>query len=136
MTTDQCCRDTMVAGILQLVVITPDDASALLIDAIAGDADAMRLFNAIGDTQAKVVSAPKRSPILCASCPTPLLHSRYSLAVAFPSCDTPGLGLGMAVCAICATTPAAIAAKALFALRVIWPDLRPIEIAHPEGGTA
>lgn len=124
------------AGVIDLIVVRPIDAAEMLADAIAGSAEAMRLFRAISDASDRIAQAPKRTPMLCASCPRPLRGSGYAFVVALPAVDRPEQALAMAVCTCCATEPDAIKAKAVDALRSIWPDLKPIAVTHPGGGRA
>jgi hypothetical protein len=124
---------TEAAGVLDLAIVRPIDVPALLISSLAGNADATRILQAISDAQKRIVTAPRRSPMLCASCPRPLLQNDYSFAVALPHCDAPVQALGMAVCLRCANEPELIAEKALSALRRVWPDLRPFTITHSGG---
>jgi hypothetical protein len=56
------------------------------------------------------------------------------MAMAIPACDSPIQALGLAVCGKCAVTPATVQAKAIQALRGIWPDLRAETVTHPAGG--
>jgi hypothetical protein len=124
---------TFLADVINLAIVRPIDVAALLISALAGDADAMRVCRVVIESQTRIVNAPKRLPMLCASCPRPLRKNAYTIAVALPHRAAPMKALGMAVCTHCATEPEAIKAKALDALRRLWPGLRSFAITHPGG---
>lgn len=123
-------------GAIHVMVVRPIDALGLLADAISGDAEARRLFDAVNQAATEIAAAPRRRPILCASCPRPLRRSAYSFVVALPARDNPTQALSMAVCSRCAVEPDAITAKAVTALRGLWPDLRAIAVTHETGGRA
>lgn len=78
---------------------------------------------------AGIAAAPRRRPMLCASCPRALRGSAYSFVVALPARDDPTQ-------LRCAVEPDAITAKAVTALRKLWPDLRPIAITQETGTRA
>lgn len=123
-------------GVIELAIVRPIDAPELIGFALASDADAVRLVRAIAETQSHIAAAPKRKPVLCASCPRPLRKHAHSVVLALPACDDPTKALCTAVCVGCATTRDEITAKAAKALRSIWPDLRQIVVTDRVGGRA
>ena len=67
-------------GAVDVIVVRQIDAIGLLGDARAGDMEAAGLLQATSQAVARVQSAPRRSPMLCTSCPAPAegrcLHHR------------------------------------------------------------
>ena len=126
------------AGVIQLDIIKHADLAELLAHAILGDPEAVRLANMASDTLRRIAAAPRRKPMLCASCPTPLRLKghRFSVVVAIPGRDQPANALALAICHGCATGRDAVQDKAVEALKRLWPDLRPITVTHPAGGRA
>ena len=124
------------AGALNVFVVRPIDGPALVADAIAGDPEASCILQGISQAQTRILAAPAREPMLCASCPAPLRDGRYSFVVALPAKDSPLHAIGLGVCPACGTDPAVIQAKGIEALRRIWPNLRSITPTHPHGGRA
>lgn len=124
-------------GLLELVVVRPDDGLGYISKALCGDLDAARILKAIGAAGVKIDNAPKRMPVLCASCPRPIrTKSHFAFILALPKNGNPANALSLAVCARCAVDPAEIQAKAVTALRKLWPDMRQVEITHSAGGQA
>ncbi len=123
-------------GMMELVVVRPTDAVDILADAFAGDSRAVTLMRAIEQAADAIRDAPRRLPMLCAACPRPLKHGRYSFGVALPACDRPAHGLALAVCSRCATERGDIQTMATAALRRLFPDLRPVAVTHADGGRA
>ena len=123
-------------GMMELVVVRPTDAIDVMADALAGDGRAVCVLQAIEQAADAIRDAPRRLPMLCATCPRPLRGSRYSFGVALPDSDRPTHGLALAVCTRCATERGDIQAKATAALRRVFPDLRPVTVTHPTGGRA
>ncbi len=124
-------------GVLELVVILPTDMPVLATRALFGDREAGAILTAMTYAETGIRKAPKRRPMLCVSCPRPLLGGRYTHVVAIPSRDDPTKAIGLAVCHRCATEPDAITAKAVEGLRNgLWPDLRPVTLTNRTGGRA
>ena len=124
-------------GLLELVVVTPDDGLGYISAALAGDLEAARILRAISAAGVKIDSAPRRKPALCACCPRPIRKaSSFAFVLALPKNGNPANALSMAVCSRCAVEPAEIQAKAVMALRKLWPDIRPVTITHQAGGRA
>ena len=123
-------------GIMELVVVRPADAVDILADVLAGDDQAIRLMRMLDQADTAIRSAPRRLPMLCASCPRPLKRGRYAFGIALPASDNPTHGLALAVCTRCATDRGDVQAKATAALRRVFPDLRPVTVTHAAGGRA
>ena len=123
-------------GVLRLQVIRRSDLPGLALDALAGDAEAAELLRQAQDTAAAIEAAPRHRLMLCGSCPRGLRDRKYAVVLARPGCDDPTMALAMAICLRCGPTPGAIQAAARVALRRIWPDLRDLQVSHPEGGRA
>ena len=128
---------TQAAGALEVVVVMQSEVSEVIAAALGGDPKVMQVAQMTMQTLHQIRTAPQRRPLLCACCPQPLRPGgRFSFAMALPACDAPMQALGLAICGRCATEPQAVQAKAVEALRQIWPDLRTANVTHPEGGRA
>ncbi len=126
-------------GLLDLMVVRPADFAFVVVEAAAGDPDAIRVLAALETTVKRIAAAPRRSPMRCVACPQLLLKKTvFSFCIVEPSRANPTSSLVVAVCSRCATTPEQIQEKAVTALRQIWPDIssRPITVTHPSGGQA
>lgn len=124
-------------GTLEIEVIRPVDAVDILGAALAGVPDAMRTMRALVDTAKRIEAASRtRKPMLCGSCPRPLLNNKFSFVLAYPARTDPINAVALAICRKCGTTREDIQQKAIVALRRIWPNLRPITVTNPEGGRA
>lgn len=126
-------------GVLMVTVVHPSEGPMLLASAMNGNKTAIRLFQAIVQSLEGIARAPRRRPMLCATCPRPLRKmSGFSIAVAMPERGDPSHGLCLAICARCANEnqPNAVTAKAITALAKIWPDLKPVTVTHKTGGRA
>lgn len=113
-------------GMLELEVIRPSESAALL------------LYARAGSERARQTLTPVMSR-LCGSCPRAVRRdTRFSIVVAWPSCDDPTQALALAICKRCASDHNAIQAKAkaTTALRRLWPNLTPVRLTHPDGGRA
>lgn len=119
-------------GVMQVHLVQPADVVALMLAEAAGNADARALLKAVAGILVDVGNA--KPPKMCACCPTDLTPDNV-LAFVFVANGLHGQAIGMALCDACALHPD-IDARVMDALRGLWPDLRPIEITHPEGGTA
>ncbi len=123
-------------GLLELLVFQSTDAPELILDALAGSAEAKQTLRHIKAVVGSVRAAPRRKPMLCAACPRALRGGVFSIVIARPACDDPTRGLGLAICPRCGPDRDTAHAAAAVALRRIWPDLRPVTITHPAGGRA
>lgn len=124
------------AGVLQVVVIRATDAVDLFSAALAGNAEAARLFRVVADASERIAASRETTrPALCASCPRTLRDNAFAFAVALPACDDPTNAVALAVCRRCARSTDDIRRKATFALKQLWPEARPIEV-HPTAGRA
>ncbi len=125
------------AGVLDLIVVRPEDMLLLILSGMSGDRRANATAIAVTDAICGISeSARTTKPKLCGSCPRSLTDNAYSVVVAMPQRDDPSTAIGMAICHGCATTEAGIREKATGAFRSIWPSLRPIAVTHPDGGRA
>ena len=121
-------------GAVEIVVVMQAEIPEVVGAALAGEPGAVQIFQLTIQTLHRIETAPKRDPLLCATCPQALRSDgRFSLVMAIPACDSPVQALGLAVCGKCATEPVAVQAKGVAALRNIWPDLRTANITHPQG---
>ena len=123
-------------GLLELQVVQRTDLPALILDALAGSAEAAQILRQINQALHNIEAAPRRKPMLCGCCPRPLRHGQYSIIIARPACDDPSQGLALAICNTCGPDRDAIDAKAVAALVRIWPNVRPVAVTHPVGGRA
>jgi hypothetical protein len=92
------------------------------------------LLAALADTVRQVGRHARRGmPALCLTCPAEVLpHHPFIVCLTAPYVDAPHEALGSVICPQCADDPD-LMAKIPVALRVIWPDARPIRI-HPGSG--
>ena len=116
-----------------LVVCRPIDVFNLIPSAEQGDHRAARTVAAVNAALQVIDTAlRRRSPLLCATCPQPLLPGvKCAIVLTLPECGTVGHGLALAVCRYCATGRAEIHRKAVLALRQEALGLRVIEGLHP-----
>ncbi len=124
-------------GMLELEVIQPSESTVLLLGAYAGNDRAKRTLVPVMSLLKSIATAPRKAPRLCGSCPRAVRRgSRFSIVVAWPSCDDPTQALALAICDRCATDHAGVEAKATAALRRLWPNLTPIRLTHNAGSRA
>lgn len=125
------------SGLLEVHVVAPGDAAALMAAATCSDAAAIRLLQALASALRRIEAAPASAPTLCATCPAPLRRGVFfRVILALPNRDDQMQGLGFGICARCAASNAEAHERATQALQRLWPDSRPIEVTHPAGGTA
>ena len=123
-------------GAVELIILRPVDAPDLVAHALAGDRQAIRIFEALSNASRAVQNAPKRKPLLCATCPRPLRGTAFTFGIVLPMRDDPQSGVAFGICVKCGASAEVLQAKATAALHNIWPDLVPVDITHPEGGRA
>ncbi len=123
-------------GVVELVVLRPVDASAVLADAMAGDARAYGIITALRDVIALVERAPSHEPKVCVSCSQPLRCKGFAVGLVMPTSENPGHVLGLGVCRRCARSRGDVTAKLMKAVRAVWPDVRPVTVTHSMGGRA
>lgn len=114
-------------------------AAELMARSLLGDAEAAQLFGAFLEAGKRIASAPRRSPVICATCPRRIRRVTHDLifGIAAPErTDRPSSAIGFAFCPRCAANRIGLLARASESLHQIWPDLRPIVISHPVGGHA
>ncbi len=124
-------------GMLELEVIRPSESTTLLLCAHAGNDRARRTLTPVMGLLKSIGEAPRKAPRLCGSCPRAVRrNSRFSIVVAWPSCNDPTQALSLAICERCANDHAGIEAKATAALRRLWPNLTTVRLTHASGGRA
>lgn len=121
-------------GLLELQVIQRADLPALILEALAGSAEAAQILRLTNQALHNIQAAPRKKPALCGCCPRALRHGQYAVIIARPACDDPSQGLALAICTKCGPDHDAIQVAARVALARIWPNLRPVTITHPIGG--
>jgi hypothetical protein len=122
-------------GVIHFYLIQPTDALALIGSALAGDALAGRISQAISATVQQIRRAPQHAPALCLTCP-PALPARFLVCLAAPARDDPSNALGSGKCLRCASDRASLLSKIGEAYRGLWPDARVVAVTHPMGGCA
>lgn len=124
-------------GLLTMDAVRTCDLPHLLTDALFGDAEAQALVKPVMHVMSKVASAPKRRPMLCASCPRPLREGdKFAAVVVRGAVDDPTRAITMAVCRRCGPTLGAIKAAAAVGLRGVFPearDLGDVDLKQPGG---
>jgi len=123
-------------GAVDLFIVRPVDAPDVVAHALASDPLAVKVFEALANASRAVEAAPKKRPLLCATCPRPLRGTAFAFGLVLPMRDDPRSGAAFGICVRCATPVEALQANATKALHKLWPDLVPIEVSHPEGGRA
>ena len=71
-------------GAVELIVVRPVDAPDLVAHALAGDRQAIRIFEALSNASRAVQKAPKRKPLLCATCPRALRGTAFTFGIVLP----------------------------------------------------
>ena len=114
---------------MKLAVLQPEDVLAFAVTLALGHAtpDTRMLLSAAIDFVGRVGNAPPREAVLCACCTRHLARVPFSLAVAMPARDDGTRGIAMGICQRCAAGPAETTAKAMQALRKIFPEARPMQ---------
>ena len=125
-------------GLLDVTIIDAVTRSELLASAVLGDPEATVLLQAVTQAAARIQQAPRRMPALCMCCPRPVkrVTAATVFGVAVPASLNPSGVVGFVFCERCGADRASLLTKAAEGLRRIWPDLRCVEITHPEGGRA
>lgn len=125
-------------GLLDVTIIDAVTGSELLASAVMGDSEATALLQAVTQAAARIKQAPPRTPALCMCCPRPVkrVTAATVFGVAVPASPNPSGAVGFVFCDRCGADRASLLTKAAEGLRRIWPDLRCVEITHPEGGRA
>jgi hypothetical protein len=126
------------AGMLDVNFIDADSGLDMIFDAALGNVEAATLMRAVWQAAARIKEAPRRTPSLCLCCPRAIkrLTPGTVFGVARPAIAKPSRAIAFAFCDRCSADRGNLAAKAATGLRRIWPDLRTVEITHPEGGCA
>ena len=125
------------AGVMEIVVILPLELPLLLIEADFGGVEARRLARLALKAILTVHEAPSSRPILCVSCQRPMRRAHaFSVVLAVPRRPDPARCVQAVMCASCGTEVEQIEAKAIEAMRSLWPDARPIEITPNRVGHA
>lgn len=122
-------------GLLSLRVFRQDDMPDLVAHARAGDPEAFMLTEALLGALQAIKNAPQKSPMLCGCCPRTFPKNEFSIVLALPEVESPMTGLSIGICKRCATEPDDIRDKAVIALRKLFPDLKPVDLAvvHTSG---
>ena len=123
------------AGLLELMVVQPDDVRRLIALAEAGDPDADRQLQMVSGALMRIQRAPRAAPALCGTCPRPLRNGKFSIVIASPAREGFSHALTLAICHRCGTSHAAVERAAVIALRRIWPESRQVAI-DPRGSRA
>lgn len=123
-------------GAVELIVLRPADAVAVLAGAAAGDARAFGTITALRDIIALVERAPRHAPKVCVACSRPLRRERFAVGLVMPTSKNPGHVLGLGVCRRCARSRGDVTAKLMQVVRATWPDVRPVTVTHSVGGRA
>jgi hypothetical protein len=126
------------AGMLDVNIIDADAGLEMIFEAALGNSEAATLMRAVSQAAARIKQAPRRAPTLCLCCPRAIkrLTPTTVFGVARPAIARPSNALAFAFCDRCSADRGNLAAKAAIGLQRIWPDLRAIEVTHPEGGRA
>jgi hypothetical protein len=122
-------------GMLTLDVILHTDVPRLAAAALDGCQDTARLLIALGSALRQIGAAPANSPAECGCCGAALRPGRFAIVIARPNICDPVHGLGTAICTRCGPTRGAVRAAGVRAVKLIWPNARPVTI-HGAAGHA
>jgi hypothetical protein len=102
-----------------------------------GDSAAFTLLHAAFRASARIKRQAHKNPVICLCCPRPVLEPDAALAFLVPITDEPTVVIASALCLRCsAEEPGEIIVRASAAYTKSYPNLRSVEITHPEGGHA
>ena len=125
------------AGLLRCEVIRPGDVGPLTYAALAGDYDAIVRLSAVLDSAVKIKALACKRPPVCLCCPRSVRDPHATLALLIAATGRPTVALASAVCEHCSAVEfEALLSRAAAAYQACWPNLRCVEITHPEGGQA
>ena len=122
-------------GMLTLDVLLCSDMPRLTVAALAGCQDTSRLLIALGSALRQIGAAPASSPPLCGCCGAALRPGKFAIVIARPDTCDPVNGMATAICTRCGMTRGAVKAAAIRAVKLLWPDARPVTI-HGTAGHA
>jgi len=125
-------------GLLDVTIIDKVTGSALLAAAALGDREASALLQAVAQAAKRIQQAPRQAPALCVCCPRPVkrITAGTVFGVAVAASPDPTGAVAFVFCEQCGDDRASLLNKAAVGLRRIWPDIRPIDITHQDGGRA
>lgn len=120
-----------------LVICRPPDAIRFIAEAARGDRHAARVLLGVNDALHQLDAAPRKAPLLCASCPAPIRPEvACSFVLHLPEDQRVLYAFALGICRRCGTSRADVRRKAVLALRRELPDLRVVEPTHASGGRA
>lgn len=120
---------------LTLDVILQKDVPRMVAAMLGGCQDTARLLTALNSALQQIGTAPASSRPQCGCCGTELHAGKFAIVICRPNTCDPIHGMGLAVCRRCGPTLGAIKAAAVRAVKLIWPNARPITI-HAAAGHA
>lgn len=124
-------------GMIAFDAVRVRDLPRLLGEALSGNQEARMVLQAVEHALTKVKVAPQRRPMLCTSCPRPVRDGdKFAVVVLRGAAADACQAITMVVCHRCGPTPGAIRAAATVGVRRFFPDARPIETTHENGGRA
>lgn len=120
-----------------LVICRPPDALRFIADAARGDRHAARVLLGVNDALHQLDAAPRRAPLLCASCPAPIRPKvACSFVLHMPEDQRVLYAFALGICRRWGTSRAEVRHQAVLAFRRELPDLRVVEATHANGGRA
>jgi hypothetical protein len=123
--------------VYRLNIIGPQDLLPLSCAVFTGDAIALARLTAVAESSERIRRMASKSPAICLTCPRAVRDPQATLAILAPENDATTVAICSAICARCSTGSASeVLKRAAAAYTTIWPNLRCIEITHPEGGSA
>ncbi len=90
--------------------------------AAEGEDVAVQLHRGVEDVRRSVAAAPRRLPIRCMGCTRLLKKSAYAVVIAAPAGPIIANGVVLAFCTRCAVTTSQVRARAVVALKKLWPN--------------
>ena len=124
-------------AVADLTICRPPDGLRFLADAARGDRHAARVLAGVNDLLHQLDAAPRRAPLLCASCPAPIRPElSCSFVLHLPEDQRVLYAFALGICRRCGTSRAEVRRRAVLALRRELPGLRVVEPTHASGGRA
>jgi hypothetical protein len=124
-------------GLYRLEIIRPDDLITLSEAIWSGDEGALTILQAALDSSFRIKRQARKNPVICLCCPRSVREPDAVLALLVPMTAAPTIAIASALCLRCsAEEPDKIIKRAGNAYTNAYPNLRNVEVTHPEGGRA
>jgi len=123
--------------VADLVICRPPDALRFVAEAARGDRHAARVLVVVNDALHRLDAAPRKAPLLCASCPAPIRPEvACSFVLSLPQDERVLYAFALGICRRCGTSRVEVRRRAVLALRRELPNLHLVDLTHASGGRA